>query len=196
MPIKDIKGRCFCGAIEFAVTPPTNFLSNCHCQSCRLSHGAAFVTWTSVPKDRFRFLTGEKTISWYSSSEWIQWGFCLRCGSPLLYRVVKEGHPESPKKDQMYISAASLVDPLDRKLDGHVSFEEKVEWLPIEDDLAKYRGKGMERLDSQIDSSLTDYSLGLSYEERIEVNDSAIELTRELQKAGQEFYAREPKSSP
>lgn len=45
-----------------------------------------------------------------------------------------------------------------------------------------------------IDTSLIEHSLKLSYEERIEANDSAIELVRELQTAGQEYYARQSKS--
>ncbi len=147
MSNNEIKGRCFCGAIEFGLTPPTDFLSNCHCESCRLSHGAAFVTWTSVPKDRFRFIKGKESIRWYASSEWIQWGFCPQCGSSLLYEAKKEGHPESPKPDRMYISAGSLIDALDREVAGHVSYEERVNWFKIEDKLPKFRGKCIERID-------------------------------------------------
>ncbi len=46
----------------------------------------------------------------------------------------------------------------------------------------------------QLDPSLVEHSLKLSYEERIEANDSALELVRELQRAGQEYYARQSKS--
>lgn len=48
---------------------------------------------------------------------------------------------------------------------------------------------------SQIDPSLVEHSLSLSHEQRIESHESALQLVRELQKAGQEYYAREPKSS-
>ena len=37
-------GRCLCGAVAFELTPPTDFLSICHCRSCRLSSGAPFYT--------------------------------------------------------------------------------------------------------------------------------------------------------
>lgn len=46
----------------------------------------------------------------------------------------------------------------------------------------------------QIDRSLVEHSLTLSYEERIDAHESALQLVRELQKAGQEFYARQSKS--
>jgi hypothetical protein len=99
-----------------------------------------------VPKDRFKFIRGEEEISWYQSSEWIQWGFCSKCGSHILYRVTKEGHPESPKTDRMYISAGCLTDALDKEPSAHVSFEERVPWLTVNDRLTKYKGKGPDKI--------------------------------------------------
>jgi len=64
-----IRGRCLCGAVRFQLEPPTDFLDICHCQSCRLSHGAPFVAWTSVPLERFRFDAGEDHV-WSSSLRW------------------------------------------------------------------------------------------------------------------------------
>jgi hypothetical protein len=141
-----IKGRCLCGAVTFALTPPTDFLAFCHCRSCRLSHGAPFVAWTSVPRERFEYLAGEEEVAWHRSSEWILWGSCRQCGSPMLYQAIKEGHPESPKLDRMYVAAGSLVDPLDRRPSSHVSYEEKVSWMEVTDDLKKYRSKGPDEM--------------------------------------------------
>ena len=142
-----IRGQCLCGAVQFQLEPPTDFLSMCHCRSCRLSHGSAAVAWTSVPLERFRFEQGEDRVRWYRSSEWIRWGFCGECGSPLLYRADADGHPESPGVDRMYVSAGSLVTPLDRRLESHVSWEERVDWYQPVDDLPHHRGKTDERLD-------------------------------------------------
>lgn len=44
-----------------------------------------------------------------------------------------------------------------------------------------------------LDPSLIERSLALSYEQRIDAHESALQLMRELQKAGQEFYARQSK---
>ena len=41
-----------------------------------------------------------------------------------------------------------------------------------------------------IDTSLIDYMLSLTYEERLELNDSAIELVEELKAAGKQLYAK------
>ena len=146
MTSEPLRGRCLCGAVAFTLTPPTDFVTHCHCESCRRSHGAAFVTWTGVPLERFELVSGEAQLRWYRSSRWIEWGFCGRCGSSMLYRAVEEGHVEAPRLDRMYVTAASL-DALDRPASAHVSFEEHVPWLDVKDDVAKYRGKAVEKLE-------------------------------------------------
>ena len=135
-----LRGTCFCGAVRFRLTAPTDFVAHCHCRSCRVSHGAPFVTWTSVPQDRFVFESPESHLRWYRSSPQIEWGFCATCGSSLLYRAVASGNPEAPKLDRMYVTAASL-DALDRMPAVHVSYEEHVDWLRVPDGLPKHRGK-------------------------------------------------------
>ncbi len=142
-----IRGQCLCGAVQVRLTPPTDFLSHCHCRSCRLSHAAAFVTWTSVPLERFAFDAGEACVKWYRSSAQIEWGFCAECGSSMLYRAIEEGHPEAPKRDRMYVAAGCLVDPIDREAQGHVSYEERVAWHAPGDGLPRFRGKGLAPLD-------------------------------------------------
>jgi len=136
-----IRGRCLCGSVEFSLTPPTNFCAHCHCESCRLSSGAAFVTWTSVPSDRFALTAGEEHLKWYRSSDHILWGFCGNCGSSMLYRADKAGHHESPKLENMYVSVGSLIDPMDQPPKVHVSYEERLAWMHAKDGLAKHRGK-------------------------------------------------------
>ena len=136
-----IRGRCLCGAVQFRLRPPTDFSAHCHCHSCRLAHGAPFVTWTSVPVDRFELDCPEDAVRWYRSSEWILWGSCRTCGSSMLYRADRAGHPESPRLDRIYVTVASLIDPLDREPDAHVSYEEHVPWLRLTDGLPKHRGK-------------------------------------------------------
>ncbi len=142
-----IAGGCLCGRVRFRITPPTDFLSHCHCRSCRLSHGAAFVTWTSVPLDRFAYEAGEAELTWYRSSPHIAWAFCGTCGSPLLYQAVAPGHHESPKTDRIYVSAACLEGPLNREPQAHVSYEERVPWHTPGDGLPRYRGKGDTRIE-------------------------------------------------
>ena len=142
-----LRGRCACGAVEIELTGPIDFLAHCHCESCRRTHASAFVTWTSVPMERFAFARGEDRLTWYRSSEWIAWGFCATCGSSMLYRAEREGHPEAPKLDRMYVAVGCLLDPPDRAAQAHVSYEERVPWFTPGDALPKHRGKTDERID-------------------------------------------------
>lgn len=134
MNTEKIRGRCFCGSIHFQLTPPTEIFSHCHCESCRLSHGAAFVTWTSVPEPQFELAGGIKLVSHYISESGAEWGFCSNCGASMFYRV--ESAP-----GRVYITAANLIDPMDRDPERHMSFEERVDWVEVGDDLPKHRGK-------------------------------------------------------
>ena len=52
-----------------------------------------------------------------------------------------------------------------------------------------------EGTDPQIDISLVEHCLSLSYEERLEAHEAARQLVKDLQKAGQDYYARQSKTS-
>jgi len=136
-----LHGGCLCGAVSYALETPTDFCAHCHCDSCRRATGAAFVTWTSVPRERFELASGEDALTWHRSSDTIRWGFCARCGSTLLYEADAEGHAEAPKTDRVYVTVASLRDAMDRAPAAHVSFEEHVSWFEPGDHLPKHRGK-------------------------------------------------------
>jgi hypothetical protein len=139
-----IAGQCLCGAIRFELTPPLGPLSHCHCESCRLSRGAAFVTWTSVPASRFVIRNGD--ISWYRSSPGIRWGFCANCGSSMVYIADRDGHPDAPRLGHVYVSVGSLTSSVMETPVAHVSYEERVPWYQATDSLPKYRGKTSERI--------------------------------------------------
>jgi hypothetical protein len=137
-----VKGRCYCGGIKYEITPPTKMFSHCHCESCRRSHGAAFVSWTSVANEQFKITSGAELISNYESSPGIIWQFCKICGASIFQKT-----RHSP--DITYVVAASLIDSIDREAEGHMSFEEKVPWLEISDDLPKHREKTSDLIGSQ-----------------------------------------------
>lgn len=136
-----IQGHCHCKKVQFEITPPTEFCSHCHCESCRRTHGAAFVTWTSVPNNQLRVLKGGDLIREYESSPQIKWMSCGYCMSPLFQTTHM-----SPGRT--YITVASLVDSLDRNPDSHVSYEERVSWISVNDGLPQYKAKASDRLNS------------------------------------------------
>ena len=134
---KSTCGRCFCGEVRFVLEFPSEILSHCHCESCRLSHGSAFVTWTSVPVRQLNVTAGTENIQRYRSESGAEWGFCRICGASMFYEIASA-------PGRIYVTAASLGGPLDRSVDSHVSYEERVSWFDPRDDLPKHKGKTTE----------------------------------------------------
>lgn len=136
-----IDGRCLCGSVEFQLVRPLGAITHCHCRSCRLSRGAAFVSWTWVPPERFAFRKGESNVSWHRSSPGVRWGFCRNCGSSMFYVTDGPGHPDVPNPGYMYVSVGSLTGDIAEVPIAHVSYEEKIAWHEVSDALPKFRGK-------------------------------------------------------
>jgi hypothetical protein len=100
---------------------------------CRRNHGAAFVTWFGVPTAQFRIVAGEATLARYQSSVHGTRSFCSRCGSSLFCML--DGDP-----DTIDVSLASMQAPIDRRPEGHVFFENHVDWVEFVDELPKLGG--------------------------------------------------------
>lgn len=133
-------GGCLCEAVRFEVTPPTKWCAHCHCTLCRRAHGAAFVTWFGVERDRFAVMSGEEDIAWYRSTPEARRGFCGRCGSTMFF----EG---DRWPDEIHIALAVMDGPIDRSPGAHVFFDRHVEWIVLGDDLERLGGPtGVETL--------------------------------------------------
>lgn len=142
-----ISGQCLCGSVRFRLIPPLDTLTHCHCRSCRLSRGVAFVTWTSAPPERFAFTHGEADVTWHRSSPAVRWGACRACSAPMFYVADRPGQAEAPKLNHVYVSVGSLTTPIGDRPVAHVSYEEHVSWIEGGDALPKFRGKTSERMD-------------------------------------------------
>ena len=138
--MNSVVGQCYCNQIQFEITFPTEFVSHCHCESCRTSHGSALVTWGGVNVSQFRFLNGESLLKKYKSSDKVNWCFCSNCGTSLLY--IHEDYPQ-----KIYFTVANVKGDLDRRPDSHVSYEEHVNWFTVKDELPKYREKSDVRIE-------------------------------------------------
>jgi hypothetical protein len=130
-------GRCSCGAIKILITLPVKGCVHCHCPACRQAHGAAFVTWLSVPRERFQ-LSGREKLKWYQDTPTSRRGFCDHCGSPMLFMA--ERWP-----DDVHVARACIFGDVDIAPKIHLSFDQRVDWFPFEDSLPRL-GTGMERI--------------------------------------------------
>lgn len=119
-----VHGQCFCGAVAFAVTPPTLFCAHCHCTMCRRLHGAAFVTWIGIPYDRFRLLRGDADLVRYRSSDHGTRSFCRHCGSTLFCESTH--HP-----DWIDIVLANVEAPAGWLPDLQVFVDDGVPWADL-----------------------------------------------------------------
>ncbi len=132
METRTVPGSCFCGEIRFEMALPTSFCVHCHCSMCRRTHGAGFVTWTCVPKEQFKLLSGEAALVRYRSSDHGTRSFCRTCGSTLFFESTR-------RSDQVDIVLANLDGPIDRAPQAHVYSDARVDWMPLDEALPQIR---------------------------------------------------------
>ena len=125
------EGRCLCGAIRFALAPPTLFFAHCHCNYCREAHGAAFVSWVGAAEERFRYLPGSATPKWYQSSQQSRRGFCASCGTTLFFA-------STLCPGEIHVVRTAIAGAIDRAPQCHVFYDQHAAWAEIGDQLPRY----------------------------------------------------------
>ena len=128
-----VNGSCFCGAVRFSIEPPTLFCVHCHCSMCRRSHGAGFVTWFTLPNERFVLEAGEAELVRFQSSDHGTRSFCSRCGSNLFC-------DSTHRPDDIDIVLGNMETPIDRAPQAHIYFEDRAEWSFVDDGLPRLGG--------------------------------------------------------
>lgn len=58
-----LMGSCLCGSGAYEVDAPAGPIVHCHCETCRKTHGSAFSSVSSVPRESFRWTRGEDLLS-------------------------------------------------------------------------------------------------------------------------------------
>lgn len=125
-------GACCCGSVKFVITLPAKFCVHCHCRNCRAIHGAAMVTWVGVPIGQFK-ISGRRHLKWYQATEESRRGFCIHCGTPILYMSTKF-------PGDIHITRASLKGKVNITPYAHIFFDQHVDWCFFEDKLARLGG--------------------------------------------------------
>ena len=100
---------------------------------CRRSHGAGYVTWFAVPRAQFALELGEAELVRFRSSDHGTRSFCRRCGSSLFCESTR--HP-----DQIDIVLANMHGPIDRPPQCHIYFDDRVDWVAVNDGLPRLGG--------------------------------------------------------
>lgn len=120
-------GHCLCGNVEFEATGAPNWVSYCHCESCRRHTGSpvtCFVNFASKDVD-FRTEPGV-----FESSPGVRRYFCGRCGTPIAYATDR-------RADEIDIYLNVLDDPAAFSPEGHAFYSERIPWFDTRDDLPR-----------------------------------------------------------
>lgn len=138
-----VPGACLCGAVRFTITPPTLFCAHCHCTLCRRAHGAGYVTWAGLLKERFAITAGGDQLTQFRSSTHGTRSFCRVCGSGLFFTSM-----EYP--DRVDVVLANLQGSIDRVPEMHVFFDDRAQWVSVADGLPRFGGvSGFEPLPAE-----------------------------------------------
>lgn len=134
-----------CGALRLVAAAPSLWCAHCHCRFCRQAHGAAFVTWVGFSQASVRIIAEPGALHWYQSSKESRRGSCARCGTMMFFEsTVAPG--------ETHVARACIHGAIDREPQAHTFFDQKVDWVTVDDGLPKltrdapslsgYRGVG------------------------------------------------------
>jgi hypothetical protein len=123
-------GRCYCGAVKILITLPVKGCVHCHCPACRRAHGAAFVTWLSIPRESLQ-LSGREHLKWYRDTDTSRRAFCANCGSQMLFMANR--WPEDVHVTRACIFSDAEINPR-----AHLSFDQRVSWAEAGDSLPAF----------------------------------------------------------
>jgi hypothetical protein len=124
-----LKGGCYCGRVRYEATGVPSQETNCHCSICRRTTGAAFVTWFTVARSGFRFVSGAP-VRFKSTPKAVR-TFCPQCGTQLTFE-----HEDFP--DEIDVTTCSLDDPEALPPRDHIWTRSKVSWIELADALPQY----------------------------------------------------------
>jgi hypothetical protein len=121
--VTEARGSCMCGRVRFVARSPSRFCCHCHCESCRRSHGAGYVTWVGYKTPQVT-VDGGDDLAAYESSPGTRRSFCRVCGTKLFF--------ESDRwAGETHIARAAFTTAVDRDPAGHAFFDEHVPWMPL-----------------------------------------------------------------
>ena len=126
-----LAGKCFCGAVHYAVPDEFRYAMICHCSNCRRTTGSAFKPFAGIERQKFAVTQGADGLLIYGSDK-AHDAHCKKCGS-LLYSVVREA-------GWVHVAMGTLVDPPSIRPSCHIFVGSKAPWDNITDDLPQYEG--------------------------------------------------------
>lgn len=129
------EGGCYCGGVRYEISGPPKWSGHCHCRSCQLALGGAFMTWAKVAADDFHVTKG--TIRICERTPGIKRGFCGDCGTTLTYAAEHEVEGQDWRQDAWF-AATTLDDPSIASPKTHVFVSHRQPWIVLADGLPTF----------------------------------------------------------
>ena len=123
---RTLAGKCYCGAVQYAVADEFLYAANCHCSNCRRTTGSAFKPFAGIERDKLRLVEGAGGLMIYGTEN-ANNTHCRACGS-LLFSVVQDGA-------KVHVAMGTLVDDPTIRPSKHLFVGSKAPWFTIADDL-------------------------------------------------------------
>jgi hypothetical protein len=79
-----ITGGCLCGAVRFRAVLQSPDVEACHCSMCRRWSAGPYLSVHCASVE----IDDAANLGIYRSSDWAERGFCTKCGTSLLYRLI------------------------------------------------------------------------------------------------------------
>ena len=124
-----LAGKCFCGAVHYAVPDEFLYAMNCHCSNCRRTTGSAFKPFAGIERGKLGITKGLDDRMIFGDED-ANDTHCRRCGS-LLYSVVRDGA-------FVHVALGTLLGDPGIRPSRHIFVGSKAPWFTITDDLPQY----------------------------------------------------------
>lgn len=124
------EGGCLCGAVRWRARGAPKNVNHCHCEMCRRSSGAAFLTFATFATVDVEFPS--KPPAWRQSSPIARRGFCSSCGAALAWQSLQE-------TDSIDLTIGTADQPARLAPREHLWSESAISWLHIGDGLPRHK---------------------------------------------------------
>lgn len=125
----EIVGGCLCGGTRYRIEGELRNLCDCHCEDCRRSSGAPYVTWGTVAREKVTVTAGG--VRKVPHAGRVR-SFAACCGTHLFF----EDSADAPAMD---VTIASLDDPRGFAPERIIWVEDRLPWVKLDDRLPAYR---------------------------------------------------------
>jgi hypothetical protein len=112
-------GSCLCGARRYEIEGDVGGVWICHCSLCRKITGSNGIAILIVPRDQFRWRTGEDHGVTFELRPTYRVTRCKTCGTPL---------PVETDEKNVYVAAGTLDEPLGAGVRTHLFCASKADW--------------------------------------------------------------------